>query len=63
MTLPLDAIEIERQAATNSQEFAFVFIFPALYFLIKYVCDKQKEDLKIGLICTAIIGLVHSLVF
>ncbi|MDF2946180.1 MAG: hypothetical protein K0S51_859 [Bacillales bacterium] len=54
---------IERQAATNSQEFAFVFIFPAIYFLYKYFLNKEKNNLLIGLISTAIVGLVHSLVF
>ena len=43
--MPLSPIEIDRQAATNAQEFAFVFIFPAIYFLIKYVTNKRKEDL------------------
>jgi uncharacterized protein YihD (DUF1040 family) len=53
----------ERQASTNSQEFAFVFIFPAIYFVLKYVIRKNKHDLIVGLICTTIIGLVHSLAF
>jgi hypothetical protein len=54
---------IERQAATNSQEFAFVFIFPAIYFLYKYFLNKEKNNLLIGLISTTIVGLVHSLAF
>ena len=60
---PYHAIEVERQAATNSQEFAFIFIFPALYFFIKYILNKNKEDLLVAIICTTIIGLVHSLAF
>jgi len=60
---PLSPIEINRQAATNAQEFAFVFIFPAVYFLINYLLNKRKEDLTVGLICMAIIGLVHPLAF
>jgi hypothetical protein len=51
----------DRQAATNSQEFAFVFIYPAVYFLMKFLRTEKKEDLLVGLISTAIIGLVHSL--
>ncbi|MGV3464183.1 MAG: hypothetical protein ACO1OT_02685 [Heyndrickxia sp.] len=54
---------IDRQAATNSQEFSFIFIFPAVYFLLKYFDTKRKENLSIGIMCTAIIGLVHSLAF
>jgi hypothetical protein len=61
--VPFSPIEVDRQAATNSQEFAFVFVFPTIYFLIKYVSNKRKEDLLVGLICTAIIGLVHTLAF
>lgn len=61
--MPFDMDLNIRQAATNSQEFAFVFIFPALYFLIRFANEKQKKDLITGLICTAIIGLVHSLAF
>jgi len=60
---PVHAIEVDRQAATNSQEFAFVFIFPAIYFYIKYFLNKHKEDLLVAVVCTAIIGLVHSLAF
>ncbi|WP_075619603.1 hypothetical protein [Paenisporosarcina indica] len=60
---PVHAIEVDRQAATNSQEFAFVFIFPAIYFYIKYFLNKHKEDLLVAIICTTIIGLVHSLAF
>lgn len=56
-------LEIQRQAATNSQEFAFVFIFPAIYFSLKYLLNKGKEDLFVGLACLAILGLVHSLAF
>ncbi|NRD77985.1 hypothetical protein HPT25_11375 [Bacillus sp. BRMEA1] len=51
----------DRQAATNSQEFAFVFIYPAVYFFMKFFQTDKKEDLYIGILSTAIIGLVHSL--
>lgn len=63
MVIPQSLLDIERQAATNSQEFAFVFIYPAVYFFSRYFLEKRKEDLQVGLICTAIIGLVHSLAF
>jgi hypothetical protein len=54
---------IERQVGTNSQEFAFVFIYPVVYFLINYCLTKKKEYLQSGIYSTAIIGLVHSLAF
>ncbi|GGA19985.1 hypothetical protein [Psychrobacillus lasiicapitis] len=61
--MPFTPIEFERQAATNSQEFAFVFILPAIFFLVKFIGNKRKEDLIVGLVCTTIIGLVHSLAY
>ncbi|MDP4084996.1 MAG: hypothetical protein Q8934_10335 [Bacillota bacterium] len=54
---------LEREAATNSQEFAMLFVFPAVYFLTQYFIKKDKEFLYIAIICTSIAGLVHSFVF
>jgi hypothetical protein len=54
---------IERQVGTNSQEFAFVFIYPVLYFLIRYCLSNKSQYLFIGIIGTSIIGLVHSFAF
>lgn len=53
--------QMERQAATNSQEFAFTFIFPTIYFLFKYYQTSNKACLKVFFCGTVIIGLVHSL--
>lgn len=52
-----------RQAASNSQEFAFIFIFPALYFYILYIKESREEYLRAGLLATVLVGLVHSLAF
>jgi hypothetical protein len=54
---------IERQVGTNSQEFAFVFIYPVLYFLIRFCLSNKNQYLYIGIIGTTIIGLVHSFAF
>jgi hypothetical protein len=54
---------IERQVGTNSQEFAFIFIFPVLYFLIKYCLFNKIQDLYYGMLGTAVIGLVHTFAF
>lgn len=54
---------IERQVGTNSQEFAFVFIYPVLYLLILFCLSNKNQYLYIGMIGTAIIGLVHSFAF
>lgn len=53
----------ERQAATNSQEFAFVFFYPALYFAFRYLSFGKHRDLRHAAICLAVCGLVHSLVY
>lgn len=54
---------LERQASTNSQEFAFIFVLPCLYFFYRYLTEKDKQDLYIGGAALAVIGFVHSLVF
>jgi len=53
----------ERQAATNSQEFAFLFIFPCLYYLYRYIKQKNKQDLWIAFSALCVIGLLHSFAF
>ncbi len=53
----------ERQAATNSQEFAFVFIMPCLYFFYKYYMEKDKQDLLVAGAALTVIGLIHTLAF
>lgn len=53
----------ERQAATNSQEFAFVFLFPAIYFTFQYLSSKEKQALRNAGICIGVCALVHSLVY
>lgn len=54
---------LERQTATNSQEFAFLFIMPCLYFFYKYAKSKSKEDFYVAGAAFAVIGLVHALAF
>lgn len=53
----------ERQAATNSQEFAFVFAFPALYFFLRYLEKGGRHSFWAGFAAVSITGFVHSLVF
>ncbi|UOF89035.1 hypothetical protein LSG31_13995 [Fodinisporobacter ferrooxydans] len=50
-----------RQASTNSQEFAFVFIFPTLYFSLRYAVENRRSDLINVFAGWTIIGLVHSI--
>lgn len=52
-----------RQSSTNSQEFAFVFIIPVLYFYYKFLESHKKNDLWTAAAGTAVVGLVHSLAF
>lgn len=60
MFLPLELI---RQAATNSQEFAFIFVMPALYFFFCYIWNGSNEDLFSAAMATFLIGLVHPVAF
>lgn len=53
----------ERQAATNSQEFAFIFILPSLYFMYLYLKGGKKDDLWTATAGITITGLVHTLAF
>ena len=53
----------ERQASTNSQEFAFVFAFPALYFFLRYLEKGGRHSFWAGFAAVSITGFVHSLVF
>jgi len=53
----------ERQASTNSQEFALVFVLPAIYFFYKYIEEKDKKHLLVAFYATTIVGLVHLIPF
>ncbi len=52
-----------RHASTNSQEFAFVFVMPALYFYYMYMRHNKREYLIVAAAATAVTGLVHTLAF
>lgn len=56
-------IELMRQAATNSQEFAFIFVMPVLYFFFNYMWSGAKDDLIAATAALFIIGLVHPVAF
>lgn len=53
----------ERQAATNSQEFAYVFAFPALYFFLRYLEKGGRHSFWAGFAAVSITGFAHTLVF
>ncbi|WP_274364177.1 hypothetical protein [Paenibacillus thermotolerans] len=53
----------ERQASTNSQEFAFVFIFPTLYFLHRWLRDRARWALIGGVAGMIVVGLIHTLAY
>lgn len=56
-------IEWIRQASTNSQEFAIVFLLPALYYTLNYLRYSRKKDLWTAAAAFAVIGWVHTLIF
>lgn len=53
----------ERQAATNSQEFAYVFVIPSLYFFLRYLITNSKRDFITAFAGVAVTGLVHTISF
>lgn len=53
----------ERQAATNAQEFGMVFVFPALYFFMRYLENGIRRNLWNGTAACACAGFVHTLMF
>jgi hypothetical protein len=52
-----------RQAATLSQEYGFIFIFPSLYFYCVYLRTGKKAALWSAAAGTAALGLVHEIGF
>ena len=55
--------DLARQAATNSQEFGYLFVIPTLYFLAKYISSNRKKDFITALSGVAITALVHTISF
>ena len=55
-------IDWERQAASNAQEFALVFLLPAWHYLLRYLETNRRDYLWTAMAAFAIIGFVHSLV-
>ncbi len=55
-------LEMMRQSATNSQEFALVFVMPTIWFLIRYYQTDERKHLVTAAAGLCIMGAVHSLV-
>lgn len=55
--------DIERQAATNSQEFALVFFLPTIYFCYKYLKERRKRDSTTAILGLTVMGLIHTFVY
>lgn len=51
-----------RQAATNSQEYALVFLLPTLWFGLRYLQGGDRRDACLTLQGLAVIGLSHAMV-
>lgn len=56
-------LEFARQASTNSQEFAMVFLAPGLYYSHRYLENENRKDFLTAFSAGAVLGLVHSIVF
>lgn len=59
MYLPSEAV---RQAATNSQEFALVFLMPALVWTLEYLKTGKKRWLAAALAGVLLIVYIHAVV-
>jgi hypothetical protein len=55
--------EWDRQVGTNSQEFAFVFVLPAIYFCIKYLMTGKLNLLTAMLAATSVAGFAHMIAY
>lgn len=55
--------EWQRQASTNSQEFALVFLLPAWYFAASYLSSSKKSHLWAAAAAFIVIGWTHTLIF
>jgi hypothetical protein len=53
----------ERQAATNSQEFAMVFLFPSLYYFRRYLRTADSRFFWTASSGLIVLGLVHQLIY
>lgn len=49
--------------AANPQQFAFVFIFPVLYFYYDFINNSRWEDFLVASLGATVIGLIHPLAF
>lgn len=56
-------LEWQRQASTNSQEFALVFLLPAIYMAHQYLQHGERCDWWAALCGALIMGWVHALIY
>jgi hypothetical protein len=61
--LMLFGVDWVRQAATNAQEFAMIFVFPSLYFILRYFQENNRRFLWNGMAACAVAGFAHTLIF
>ena len=55
-------LEWDRQIASNSQEFALIFLLPAWYYILEYLETNRRDHFWMAMAAFAVIGFVHSLV-
>jgi len=55
-------LEYARQASTNSQEFAMLFVLPSAWFILRYLVEGDGYDLVAGATGALAMGLVHPMV-
>lgn len=56
-------LEWQRQASTNSQEFALIFLVPAWYWAHRFLMDGRSSDWWSAFACCLTVGWAHALVY
>ncbi len=56
-------LEWQRQASTNSQEFAMVFLLPVLYMAHQYLQHGKRRDWWAAVSGALVMGWVHALIY
>ncbi len=56
-------LEWQRQASTNSQEFALIFVVPTWYWSHRFLMDGRRSDWWSAFASCLIVGWVHTLAY
>jgi hypothetical protein len=52
-----------RQAASNSQEYGYVFVLPVLYFALRYIEKGDEDSFRTYFAGVSALGLIHAIAY